>query len=85
MPKLAWRIAVSVLRRRLAGYHEVIVPFDGGRARIVADLRTALGLELYRRGHWSPELAVVSALLRKGDSFVDGGANVGNVPRSVEN
>jgi len=54
-----------------------VVPYDSGRSRIVADLRTALGLGLYRYGMSAPELALVRDRLRLGDAFIDGGANIG--------
>jgi FkbM family methyltransferase len=44
---------------------------------MVADLRTALGLALYRYGFQAPEIELTRSLLRPGDTFVDGGANVG--------
>jgi FkbM family methyltransferase len=43
----------------------------------VADLGTALGLGLYRYGFHAPEIDLVRRILRPGDVFVDGGANVG--------
>jgi FkbM family methyltransferase len=76
-PGQAWRIASSLIRRRLGKGLDVVVPYDGGRSRIVADLRTALGLALYRYGHRAPEIELMRRLLRPGDAFVDGGANVG--------
>ncbi len=54
-----------------------MVPFDSGRSRIVADLGTSIGLILYRYGHMDPEMALLRRLLSAGDTFVDGGANVG--------
>jgi FkbM family methyltransferase len=65
------------VRRRLPSLRETIVPYDGGRSRIIADLGTALGLGLYRYGHHDPEVALVGQYLRPGEVFVDGGANVG--------
>src|SRR6185312_84581 len=44
---------------------------------IYADLHTPLGLGLYRYGYRDPDLDLVAKLLRPGDVFVDGGANVG--------
>lgn len=52
----------------------------GGSAisfRVHADLTTPLGLKLYRYGHWDDDLELVVSRLRPGDTFVDGGANVG--------
>jgi FkbM family methyltransferase len=71
------RIASSLVRKRIPGGHEVVVPYDGGRSRMIADLRTALGLGLYRYGFDAPEINLLRRLLRPGDTFVDGGANVG--------
>ena len=66
------------MRRRLPGLARVAVPYDSGRSRIIADLRTALGLGLYRYGGvTAPELALLRDRLGPGDTFVDGGANVG--------
>jgi FkbM family methyltransferase len=76
-PRVAWRIASSLVRRQLGVGLEIVVPYDKGRSRVVADLRTALGLGLFRYGFWSPEVELVSRVLRPGDVFVDGGANVG--------
>jgi FkbM family methyltransferase len=66
-----------MVRRRLPALHEMVVPFDEGRSRIVADLHTALGLTLYRYGVMEAEMVLVRRLLQPGDIFVDGGANVG--------
>jgi FkbM family methyltransferase len=44
---------------------------------IIADLRTATGLALYRYGLKDPELDLVRMLLRPSDVFVDAGANIG--------
>jgi FkbM family methyltransferase len=72
-----FRIALSLLRRRLPTWRQVVVPYDEGRSRIVADLSTALGLCLYRYGYQDNDLDLVRQLLQPGDMFVDGGANVG--------
>lgn len=66
-----------MLCRSLGFGLERVVPYDNGRSRILADLRTALGLALYRYGVDAPEIELVRRLLRPGDTFVDGGANVG--------
>jgi FkbM family methyltransferase len=71
------RVINSIIRRRLPALQEMVVPFDEGRSRVVADLRTALGLTLYRYGLMDADMALVGRLLRPGDIFVDGGANVG--------
>jgi FkbM family methyltransferase len=66
-----------MVRRHVPGLRRPTVAFDGGRSRIVADLRTCLGLRLFRYGVQDPELDLVRLLLRPGDVFVDAGANVG--------
>jgi FkbM family methyltransferase len=71
------RVASSIARRRIPGLDEPTVPFDEGRSRIVADLRTSLGLRLFRYGVHDPELHLTRLLLQPGDVFVDAGANVG--------
>lgn len=73
------RVAKSLVRRRVAPLRRTVVPYDGGRSRITADLGTAMGLGLYRYGHAEGDLdvALVRRLLRPGDVFVDGGANIG--------
>jgi FkbM family methyltransferase len=55
----------------------MVVPFDDSRSRVLADLRTALGLTLYRYGVADADMALVRRLLRPSDIFIDGGANVG--------
>jgi FkbM family methyltransferase len=44
---------------------------------MAVDLRTALGVRLYRYPYEDPEIALIAGLLEAGDVFVDGGANVG--------
>jgi FkbM family methyltransferase len=76
--RTAVRVAKSLAYRHMPGRHEAIVRIDeSGPSRMVADLTTALGLRLYRYGLIDPEMALVRRLLAPGDSFVDGGANVG--------
>ena len=70
-------MAASLLLRRVRFASRLVVPYDEGRSRIVADLRTALGLRLFRYGLRDPDIALVRTLLSPGDIFVDGGANVG--------
>jgi FkbM family methyltransferase len=48
-----------------------------GGARVRADLHTPLGLGLYRYGFCPAEARLLAKLLRPGDLFVDGGANIG--------
>jgi FkbM family methyltransferase len=62
---------------RVLGYPEVVTPFGPDRIRLVADLRSPLGLGLFRYGAWDAELQYVHDALRPGDVFIDGGANVG--------
>jgi FkbM family methyltransferase len=71
------RVALSLLRRRVPFLREVVVNYDAGRSRMAIDLRTALGLKLYRYPYHDPEIVLVTSLLREGDVFIDGGANVG--------
>ena len=73
----AMRIALSLLRVRSARYATPVVRLGASNARIVADLRTPLGLGLYRYGFCDPLAAFICATLRPGDSFLDGGANIG--------
>jgi FkbM family methyltransferase len=75
--RTGFRVATSLVRRALYGWSRVPVPYDGGRSRISADLRTPMGLQLYRYGHHDPDLKLVAQLLSPGDMFVDGGANIG--------
>lgn len=74
-PRAIWRIGLSLARRRWLRLAVVLV--DVGGASVQADLRTPLGLSLYRYGFCSAEVRVCSELLRPGDVFVDGGANIG--------
>lgn len=73
--KVAWRIGASLLRRRSDLLAVPVVRIGGARVR--ADLRTPLGLLLYRYGFCPPEARLLAKLLRPGDVFVDGGANIG--------
>ena len=45
--------------------------------RIRADLDSALGLSLFRYGLSEPTAAAIRANLKPGDTFIDGGANIG--------
>ncbi len=71
------RVAKSLARRVVPQLSRAVVPYDGGRSSIHADLRTPMGLMLYRYGHRDADLDLVARLLAPGDVFVDGGANVG--------
>lgn len=73
--RAVWRIGMSLARRRWARF--VIVPVDLGGAWVRADLRTPLGVGLYRYGFCAVEARLCAELLRPGDVFVDGGANIG--------
>ncbi|MEJ7783923.1 MAG: FkbM family methyltransferase [Solirubrobacteraceae bacterium] len=66
---------MSVVRRHWARL--AVVPVDIGGAWVGADLRTPLGVGLYRYGFCAPEALVCAELLLPGDVFVDGGANIG--------
>lgn len=68
------RILQSLVRRRLGRSH-VVVPFAG--TRIGVDLQTPFGLGLYRYRYWDDVLDKILAVLQPGDTFIDGGANVG--------
>jgi FkbM family methyltransferase len=70
-------VATSLARRAVPRLSRAVVPFDGGRSSIYADLHTPRGLTLYRYGHREADLDLVGRLLAPGDLFVDGGANVG--------
>ena len=75
--RTAVRIAATYFLRMHPSTREVRLDFDEGRSIFIADLRTSLGLGMYRYGYSDPELDLVGNLLRTGDVFVDGGANVG--------
>lgn len=77
------RIAASYLMRAIPSLRAPTVLLDEGRSRVVADLTTSLGLQLFRYGQPDPngvpdpEVELVRLLLDQGDTFVDLGANVG--------
>ena len=71
------RVAKSLARRAVPQLSHAVVSYDGGRSSIHADLRTPMGLMLYRYGHRDANLDLIARLLSPGDVFVDGGANVG--------
>ena len=64
-------------RRRVPSLQEAVVSYDDRRCRLTVDLTTPLGLRLYRYPYTEPEIELVRAILRPGDVFVDGGANIG--------
>lgn len=71
------RVLTSLIRKRIGPLRIARVPYDGGRTSIYADLRTPLGLLLYRYGNRDADIELAKKLLSPGDVFVDGGANVG--------
>jgi FkbM family methyltransferase len=71
----AWRIGASLLRRRSRLLAVPVVEIGGARAH--ADLRTPLGLGLYRYGFYPAEARLLPKLLLPGDLVGDGGANIG--------
>jgi FkbM family methyltransferase len=71
------KVAKSLARRMVPGWCRAVVPYDGGRMSIYADLQTPAGLILYRYGHDDPDVELCGRLLGPGDVFVDGGANIG--------
>lgn len=75
LPGAVLRIALSLARRRHRALRAPVVSVSGVRVR--ADLRTPLGLQLYRYGFCPPELTLLRRLLGPGDVLVDGGANIG--------
>jgi FkbM family methyltransferase len=75
--RTALRLLTSLLRRRVPGLEHTLIPYDKGRSRMAVDLRSVLGLHLYRYPYEDPELELCISLLDAGDLFVDGGANVG--------
>jgi FkbM family methyltransferase len=72
--KATRRIGQSLVLRWLRQY-EVVVHFGG--SRVVVDLRTPLGLQLYRYGYWEDTLDHICKALAPGGIFIDGGANIG--------
>ncbi len=75
--RTAFRVFGTYVRRLHPALSLPVVPFDGGRSRVVAELRTSLGLGIYRYGYDDADLHMLGRVLAPGDSFVDGGANVG--------
>lgn len=75
--RTSWRIVMSILRSHMPvpGLSQPVVRYGGCAIR--ADLRTSLGLSLYRYGSVSAEVSAVLKVLNPGDGFIDGGANVG--------
>lgn len=73
----ALRLLASLVRQRVPSLSRPVTSLAPGRARVRADLSTALGLQLFRYGAEDLDLELIGALLRPGDLFVDGGANLG--------
>ncbi|WP_394848592.1 FkbM family methyltransferase [Pendulispora brunnea] len=71
------RVAASLVRKRVPFLRRTVVAYDGGRSRVAVDLSTALGLTLYRYPYREPEIELLARLLAPGDTFIDGGANIG--------
>jgi FkbM family methyltransferase len=75
-PRALIRVCTSLLRLRV-GRPVTRAPLAVGGPFVYVDLRTPLGLGHYRYGNTDPSVDVVRHLLSPGDTFVDGGANVG--------
>jgi len=71
-----WRVVTSLVRKRIRRFRHPAVPY-GPDSRIYADLATPLGLQLYRYHPHDPDVELTRRLLAPGDTFVDGGANIG--------
>jgi FkbM family methyltransferase len=71
------RIGASLVRSRFSAFAKPIIPVGDERIFVHADLRTPSGLRLYRYGFNDPLADLLRARLRPGDTFVDGGANIG--------
>jgi FkbM family methyltransferase len=74
--RTAARVAESLARRRIPPLRRPAVGVGEG-LRVYADLGSAQGLRLFRYGLRLPEAGLLERLLRPGDVFVDGGANIG--------
>lgn len=75
--RLAARVAGSVVRRKVPNLSRATVRIDHTGTVVHADLKTPFGLGVYRYGFSPPEARLVRSILRPGDVFIDGGANVG--------
>ena len=76
-PVAAARIGLSLIRQRIPGLAAARARLDQGGVWVHTDLMTPLGLRLYRYGFCEPEAYLLARLLRRGDVFIDGGANIG--------
>jgi FkbM family methyltransferase len=72
----SWRVVTSLVRKRIRWFRQPSVPY-GPDSRIYADLATPLGLQLYRYHPRDLDVELTRRLLSPGDTFVDGGANIG--------
>jgi len=72
----SWRVFTSLVRKRVPRLRQPSVPY-GPDSRIYADLATPLGLQLYRYRPRDLDVELARRLLSLGDTFVDGGANIG--------
>jgi FkbM family methyltransferase len=72
-----FRLGFSLVRRRFSPLQAPVVRYEQAECDIVADLTTAVGLGLYRYGRFDLDVEIVRRLLQAGDTFVDGGANIG--------
>lgn len=71
------RVIAGHVRRRIPRLRRVVVPYDGGRSRIIADLATAHGMRLYQRDVPESDIELIRTIVNRGDIVVDGGANIG--------
>ncbi len=69
--------AASLIRKQFLKWSKPVVRYHMADANIIADLNTNLGMELYRYRYYDRDIELVTRLLRPGDTFVDGGANIG--------
>ena len=74
---MAARVGASAVRRRIPRLRTVAVPLHTDGPLVVADLSTPMGRSLYRYGFSPPEVQLLRLVLRPGDVFIDGGANIG--------
>ena len=69
------RVGASLIRKRIPSLRRAAVSY--GEAKMIADLGTALGLELYRYGKRDPAFCLFCRFLRPCAFFVEGGVNIG--------
>lgn len=73
----AFRFVSSQARKRVPGWNLAFIPYDGGRSRLLVDVRTTIGYSLYRYGYDDPDIDLIRALVQPGDWVIDGGAHIG--------